>query len=147
MTATQDLPATQRKARDEVGWNGIARDVVGRAGDANVISTVDPDGGRARERLVDVRTYRRSRRAVSRGVLAALSLTVPLASCGSSDDPGSASGATRPQPPTQRSGAPPPSPDAGIPEGHAAADARARRCRAAHPPQWRFWRYCDRYAR
>jgi nicotinamide riboside kinase len=36
---------------------------------------------------------------------------------------------------------------AGIPEGHAAADARAQRCRAAHPVRWRYWRYCDRYAR
>jgi hypothetical protein len=83
-----------------------------------------------------------SGRAVLCAVIAVISL-VALASCRGSDDSRSASGATRPEP----SGTASLSPDAGIAEGHAAADARARRCRAAHPPRWRYWRYCDRYAR
>jgi hypothetical protein len=97
--------------------------------------------------LRDAATHLRTRCAVSRGVVV-VSLAVALASCGGSEDSRSASGSTRPRPTKHRSGAPPPrSPDAGIPVGHAAADARARRCRAAHPPRWHYWRYCDKYAR
>jgi hypothetical protein len=80
---------------------------------------------------------------VTRAALAVVPLYVALAACGGNDDP-------RPTPPapiTQRSVAPPHSPDAGIPEGHAVADARARRCRAGRRSQWRSWRYCDRFAR
>ena len=87
------------------------------------------------------------RRAVTRGVLAVISLSVALSSCGGSDESQPASGATRPEPTTQRSTAPPRSPDAGIPEGHAPADARARRCRAARLPRSRSWRRCGWYAR
>jgi hypothetical protein len=82
---------------------------------------------------------------VTRAVLAVTLLSVALASCGGSGDDGPASGATEPA--TQRSTSPPHSPDAGIPEGHAAADARARRCRAARPPHSRAWRRCGWYAR
>jgi hypothetical protein len=81
------------------------------------------------------------------GGLSAIAVAVLLASCGGSDDARHASGATQPEPTTRRLTAPPASPDSGIPEGHAVADARARRCRAAHPQRWRSWRYCDRYAR
>jgi hypothetical protein len=72
-------------------------------------------------------------------------LSVALAACGGSDDSEPASGATRPEPATQRSTSPPPSPDAGIAEGHAAADARRHRCRATRSS--RFWRHCARLAR
>ena len=85
--------------------------------------------------------------ATRANVVIGIALGVLLAACGASDDSRQASGTTRPEPTTQRLAAPPASPDAGIPEGHAVADARARRCRAAHPPGWRSWRYCDRYAR
>jgi hypothetical protein len=84
-------------------------------------------------------------RRVTRAVLAVVSLSAAFASCDSSNDSGPASGATPPQPTTQRSTSPPPSPDAGIAEGHALADARARRCRAARSS--RFWRHCARIAR
>jgi hypothetical protein len=80
-----------------------------------------------------------------RAVLAVVPLAVALASCGGSDDSPPASVTPRPEPATQRSASPPHSPDAGIPEGHAVADERARRCRAARPA--RPVRYCDRYAR
>ena len=92
-----------------------------------------------------MRTSAHSIRSETRAVLAVLSLAVALASCGSSNDSEPASGATSLQPTTQRATAPPPSPDAGIPEGHALADARRRRCRAANPP--RLWRHCARIAR
>jgi hypothetical protein len=82
---------------------------------------------------------------VTRAVLAMTPVCVVLAACGGSDDPEPASGVTRPEPTTQRSTAPPPSPDAGIPEGHAAADARRQRCRAERSS--RFWRHCARIAR
>jgi hypothetical protein len=147
MTTADDHQATPRGYQNEVGWHSAARDVEQRDGGANVVLTVNAGDAGALELLPDVPTHLRTRRAVSRGVLAVIPLAVVLASCGGSDDSRSASGATRPEPTTQRSVAPPPSPDAGIPEGHAVADARARRCRAAHPPRWRPWRYCDRYAR
>jgi hypothetical protein len=82
---------------------------------------------------------------MSRAVLAVIPLSVALASCGGADDSQPASGTARPEPTPQRFASPPHSPDAGIAEGHAVADARARRCRAARPS--RSWRYCDRYAR
>jgi hypothetical protein len=82
---------------------------------------------------------------VSRAVLAVILLA--LAACGGSDDSEPTTGATRPEPTMQRSTSPPPSPDAGIAEGHAVADARARRCRAAHSPGSRSWRRCGWYAR
>ena len=85
------------------------------------------------------------RRAVTRAVLAVIPLSVALAACGGSDDSGPAAGGTRPEPTSQGSTSPPPSPDAGIPEGHALADARRHRCRAARPS--RFWRHCARIAR
>jgi hypothetical protein len=131
MTTADDHQATPRDYQDKVGSQSLARDVEQRAGGA----------------LADVSTHLRIGRAVSRGVLAVIPVAVVLASCGGSDDSRTTSGATRSEPTTQRSVAPPKSPDAGIPEGHAVADARARRCRAAHPPRWRSWRYCDRYAR
>jgi hypothetical protein len=147
MTTADDHQATPRDYQDEVGWQSVARDVEQRAGGANAGLTAHAGEAGAREPLPDVSTHLRIRRAVSRGVLAVIPLAVVLASCGGSDDSRTTSGATRSEPTTQRSVAPPPSPDAGIPEGHAVADARARRCRAAHPPRWRSWRYCDRYAR
>jgi hypothetical protein len=78
----------------------------------------------------------------SRG--AAVALSVALASCGGGDDAQPGSAAERAEPPgtQRRSTSPPHSPDAGIPQGHAPADARAHRCRATRPA-----RYCDRYAR
>lgn len=69
--------------------------------------------------------------------LVVLLLSATLASCGGSDD----------AKPTQRSTVHPWSPDAGIAEGHAVADVRAQRCRAALPPGWRAWRRCNRDAR
>jgi hypothetical protein len=84
---------------------------------------------------------------VTRAVLAVILLSLALPSCGGSDDSGSASGATRPEPAPQRPTSPPHSPDAGIPEGHAAADARARLCREARRPGSRAWRRCGWYAR
>jgi hypothetical protein len=83
--------------------------------------------------------------AVTRALLAVIPVSVALAACGGSDDSDPVSGATRPEPTTQRSTSPPPSPDAGIGEGHAVADARRHRCRALRPP--RFWRHCARSAR
>jgi len=138
MTSADDLTATRGEGR--------GRPSSGTASPAALTAdfTVDAGEAGARERLAAV-TTQRGRRAVC--VLAALSLALVPASCGDAQDSRSASGATRPEQVTRRSGTPPRSPDAGIPEGHAAADARARRCRAAHPPRWRFWRYCDRYAR
>jgi hypothetical protein len=68
--------------------------------------------------------------------MVAILLSLALVSCGGADD------APRPEPAPQRSTAPPYSPDAGIPQGHSVADARAHRCRATHSA-----RYCDRYAR
>jgi hypothetical protein len=72
---------------------------------------------------------------------------VALAACGGSDDSDPAAGTTRQEPATQRAASPPHSPDAGIPEGHAVADARPRRCRAARSPGSRAWRLCGRHAR
>jgi hypothetical protein len=77
---------------------------------------------------------------VSRKTLLVLPAALVLGSCGGSGKP-------PPTPAAPHSIATGVSPDAGIPDGHAAADARARRCRAAHPPKWRYWRYCDRFAR
>jgi ABC-type glycerol-3-phosphate transport system substrate-binding protein len=74
-------------------------------------------------------------------------LTVALAACGGSDDSRPASSATRPEPATQRTFWAPWSPDAGISEGHAVADERARRCRAEHPRRSRAWQRCFRRAR
>jgi hypothetical protein len=147
MTTADDHQATPRDCQDQAGWHSLAGDVEQRAGGANVVLTVNAGDAGALELLPDVPTHLRARRAVSRGVLAVILLAAVLASCGGSDDSRSASRATLPEPTTQRSVAPPPSPDAGIPQGHAVADARARRCRAAHPPRRRSWRYCDRYAR
>jgi hypothetical protein len=76
-------------------------------------------------------------------VLAVIPLCVALAACGDSDDSEPASGATRPEPRMQHLASP--SPDAGIPDGHAPADARRHRCRAERPP--RFWQHCARIAR
>jgi hypothetical protein len=81
---------------------------------------------------------------VSRKALPVLPVVLVLGSCGGSGSPPPAPAA---MPAAPRSIATGTSPDAGIPQGHAAADARARRCRATHPRQWRYWRYCDRYAR
>jgi hypothetical protein len=81
----------------------------------------------------------------TRAVLALVSVSLALASCGSSNHSEPASGATPQQPATQPSTSPPPSPDAGIPEGHALADERRRHCRAERPP--RLWRHCARIAR
>lgn len=77
-------------------------------------------------------------RAVTRAVLAVIALSI--AACGGSNDSEPASGATRPKPTTPRSTSPPPSPDAGLPEGHAAADARRHRCRATRSPRFRLLR-------
>jgi hypothetical protein len=84
-------------------------------------------------------------RRVTGAVLVVIPVSVALAACGGTDASEPASGVTRPEPTTQRSTSPPPSPDAGIAEGHAAADARRQRCRVARPP--RFWRHCARIAR
>jgi hypothetical protein len=92
-----------------------------------------------------MRTSAHTIRRMTRAVLAVVSLSVALAACGSSNDSEPASGARRPQPTTQRPTSPPPSPDAGIAEGHASADARRHRCRATRSP--RFWRHCARIAR
>jgi hypothetical protein len=92
-----------------------------------------------------MRTSAHTVRRVTPAVLAVIPLSVALAACGGTDDSEPASGVRRPEPTTQRSTAPPPSPDAGIAEGHAAADARRRRCRVARPP--RFRRQCARLAR
>jgi hypothetical protein len=72
-----------------------------------------------------------------RAVLAAIAISAVLASCGGS----SASEPTSPRFELGRS------PDAGISEGHAVADKRAQRCRAAHPRGSRAWRRCNRNAR
>jgi hypothetical protein len=82
---------------------------------------------------------------VSRKSLLGLPVALVLGSCGGADSPPPAPPAAMPAAP--QSIATGISPDAGIPQGHAAADARARRCRATHPPKWRYWRYCDCYAR
>jgi hypothetical protein len=78
--------------------------------------------------------------------LSVLLVAVLLVACGGPDESESTSDATRPEPATQRSTSPY-SPDAGIAEGHAVADARARRCRAARPAYSRSWRRCGRLAR
>jgi hypothetical protein len=92
-----------------------------------------------------MRTSAHPIRRVTRAVLGVIPLCLALAACGGTDDSEPDSGVPRPEPTTQRSTSPPPSPDAGIAEGHAEADARRRRCRVARPP--RFWRHCARIAR
>jgi len=78
---------------------------------------------------------------MSRAVLAAIAVAAVLASCGGADDP-------RPAPePATRGFVLGRSPDAGISEGHAVADKRALRCRAAHPMNSHGWRRCNRNAR
>jgi hypothetical protein len=75
---------------------------------------------------------------------AAVAVSVALASCGGTEgaEPGPGTPGPKPADARQRSTSPPHSPDAGIPQGHAPADARAHRCRLRHPA-----RHCDRYAR
>ena len=75
---------------------------------------------------------------MTRVVLLVVAIGLALTGCGGSGGPEPAWNAARPVVPA-------PPPDAGIPEGHALADARRHRCRSEHPP--RFWGECARIAR
>ena len=74
-----------------------------------------------------------------RAVLTAIAISAVLASCGGSS--------VEPRPAPESRFSLGRSPDAGIAEGHAVADERAQRCRAAHPLESRAWRRCNRNAR